>query len=482
MCGYTKGLIIMRIKAWIAGLLALSMLTTPVMAESNDESMYLDSVINYVSNLYIDSSVTETDLMRTAIATALEENPELMYQMIKAAFSELDDYSEFYTAEEYQRYYERLTHSFYGMGVIIQQRDAQIEVIRVFDEGGAALAGVRGGDIIVEIDGRSVSGMSLEEVTQIASGEEGTTLDVKVLRNGETLSFTVERRKINDATVGYSFLPSDIGYIEVTSFAENTATEFSDALAAFDEKGITNIILDLRSNPGGLLVSVVDIAKMIVPEGIILQTMYRNQFNNRVFYSENKDAKYKFAVLVNADTASAAEVLTGALKDSGIGYVIGKTTYGKGLIQDVFVLPNGDAFKLTTGHYLTRNGNDINKVGIYPDEVVYNSTERIDITKYETFDYKHKWRVGETGKGVLAAKQRLSIMGYYYGEINENFDNALETAVYNFQKNAGLFPYGVLDFSTQATLENQFYVLDVIVDDQFYAAYEYFGGNPEDLE
>ena len=472
----------MKIKSIIASVIAASMFTVPVCAESNEELMYLDAVINYASNLYIDSSIYSEDMMRAAIGEAIKDNPELMYKMIKAAFGELDEYSEFYTAEEYQTYYERLTNEFYGMGAIIQMRDDEVCVVRLIDGGGAQYAGIKSGDIIVEVGGVSIAGKSLDEVTQMARGEKGTIVEIKVNRDGQALTFSVERREISNKTVGYTVFPSDIGYIEITNFSDDTPAEFEEALKDFDSKGITKIVLDLRSNPGGLLTSVVDIARMIVPEGIILQTMYRNNTKNENFYSYNKNPKYEFSVLVNGDTASAAEVLTGALQDSGVGYVVGETTFGKGLIQDVFALPGGDAFKITTGHYLTRNGRDINKVGIYPDAVVKNGTKGIDLEKYEKFDYKIKWRVGDTGTGVLATKQRLAVMGYYFGEINDYFDEELKTAVYNFQKDVGLYPYGVMDFSTQATLENHFYVLEVVVDDQLYAAYEHLGGNWEDLE
>ena len=231
------------------------------------------------------------------------------------------------------------------------------------------------------------------------------------------------------------------------------------------------------------LTSVISIAQQIVPEGVIAQTMYRNEEENETFYSELTDSNYRFAVLVNENTASAAEVLTGALQDSGAGYVVGTTTYGKGVIQNVFNLRTGDAFKITTGHYLTRDGHDINGVGIEPDEYVENPLSPIDLSRYEVFDYSTKWHLGEQGTGVLAAKQRLNILGYYYGEINDIFDEELERAVYAFQDDEEkLYPYGVLDISTQATLENRFYVIEVETDEQMYTAYEYLGGKREDLE
>ena len=472
----------MKLKRFIAALLASVSLTTPVFAQMNSESLYIDVIINYISNLYIDDSVYADGLKQHAIEELVRENPDLMYKIIKNAFSALDIYSEFYTAEEYERYYQALNHIFYGLGVKIQRSESGVEIIQLIDGGGAIEAGLAPGDYLVEVDGTNVEEMSLEQITAIAAGEEGTICNVKIRRDDKIREFAVERKKVNEVTVASGFLPDNIGYMNISSFSEATPDNVADALADFESEGVYNIILDLRYNPGGMLTSVVDVAKMIIPEGAIVHTIYRDETQNVTFSSENKEPKFKFAVLVNGDTASAAEVLTGALQDSGVGYVIGEKTFGKGLIQNVFNLPNGDAFKLTTGHYLTRDGNDINGVGIEPDERVKNHKEQIDLSKYETFDYKHKWRVGETGKGVLAAKQRLSIMGYYYGEINEYFDKALEKAVYEFQKAVNLFPYGVLDFSTQATMENNFYIMEVPVDDQFYAAYAYFGGNIENLE
>ena len=472
----------MKIRRLIAAITVPMMLGLPAFAESNDESRYFEVLTNYAANLYINEEITSDDLMREATEAVLKDNPELMYKMIKAAFRSLDDYSEFYTAEEYKEYYQRLNKIFYGMGVVVQRRDNEVVIMRLFDGGGAKAAGIQEGDILLEVDSKLVQEMSLEEITATASGEEGTFVNVKIRRGESVLDFNVERRKVEDTTVSGAVLPADIGYIEILSFAEGTPAEFGMVLESFAEKNVTNIILDLRNNPGGMLSSVIEVAQQIVPAGIITQTIYRNELENETFYSELADAKYNFAVLVNEETASAAEVLTGALQDSGVGYVIGETTYGKGVIQNVFNLKTGDAFKITTGHYLTRNGNDINGEGIEPNETVTNSRRPIDLSKYETFDYATKWHVGESGKGVLAAKQRLTVMGYYHGEINEYFDAALEKAVYSFQEEVGLYPYGVLDLSTQATMENKFYIIEVTVDDQFYAAYEYLGGKLEDLE
>ena len=159
--------------------------------------------------------------------------------------------------------------------------------------------------------------------------------------------------------------------------------------------------------------------------------------------------------------------------------MIGQQTYGKAVIQEMFTLREG-AFKITTGHYLTRDGHEINKIGIEPNEFVANSEKRVDMSRYTPFDYKIKWKCGESGDAVTAAKQRLKRMGFYSGDVDSYFNTDLEKAVTDFQASKGLYPYGVLDISTQVAVENEFYRTQKdVADNQIKAAYAYFGGNPE---
>ncbi len=463
----------MKFKRLLCVIVAYIMLSVPVYAEFNSDVLYFDAVLNYMSNLYIDDDITIEELYEEALSSAMKENPELMYSMIKSAFSLLDEYSEFYTAEEYQLQYQRLNHIFYGIGVLVQQRDGYTHVIQVHDGGGAQLAGILEGDVIIAVDNTSVYGYSLDEVVEMISGEEGTYVNIKILRNNIEMNFNVVRKQVSQSTSDYALYEDNVGYLAIYSFSNSTPTEVKEALTFFDEKGISDIIIDLRNNPGGILMSVIQVANEFVPEGPILHTMYRDETKSATYNSTNKSPKYNIAVLVNGETASAAEVLTGALQDSGVGYVIGDTTFGKGLIQDVFSFPNGDAFKITTGHYLTRNGRDIQGVGISPDETVINTSEKIDTTQYEAYDGITKWRVGDYGKGVLATKQRLNILGYYHGTIDENFDSLLEHSVNQFQKDTGLYPYGVVDYATQRTLNEKFSEINIVTDNQFDTAYKY---------
>lgn len=436
---------------------------------------YFRRLMAYASQLYIDENVTTEELIDNAIKEVIKEDPELLEKLLKAGFSSLDEYSEYYTADEFQKYLDDLNHTFYGIGVIIRKVGDYVEITKCLEDGSAYAAGLDIGDKIYKVNGENVVGKTLDEVQLKVVGELDTEVEITVLRGEEELTFNLVRKPVSDQTVSYTVLKGDIGYINIINFANKTDEEFAEVKKELDSLGIKKIILDLRDNPGGYLESAINIAKTIVPEGVIAHTIYRSADQNETFFSKQKNLDYEFAVLVNENTASAAEVLSGAMQDSGIGTLVGKTTYGKAVIQEVFRLATG-AFKLTTGHYLTRNGNEINKIGIEPDVYVLNTTQRIDMTGYTPFDYKIKWKVGDDSDSVKAAKERLRKLGFYRGEINTQFDRELEEAVTRFQAATDLYPYGVLDISTQVRIENETYNGEEIVDRQFERAYELLGG------
>lgn len=467
-------------KKLYALILSASMLIPSLSQAASVEYNTFDKLMNYAAQLYIDQDISVEELKEEAVSKLLEEHPELLDQLLKAGFSSLDQYSEFFTGEEFLDYMNDLNHTFYGIGVTIQKNGEYVEVVNCLDGGSAKEAGLAIGDKIYAVDGESAVGKTLSDVQKMITGELNTTVNVTVLRGDAEKSFTLTRKPVSADTVAHTVLEGNIGYITIINFAEKTDTEFANVLKDLDEQGVTEIILDLRDNPGGYLISAVNIAKMIVPEGVIVQTMFRQEEKNETFYSELKNPKYRFAVLVNQNTASAAEVLAGAMQDSKIGYLIGDTTYGKAVIQEMFQLSNG-GFKITTGHYLTRDGHEINKIGIDPDEQVMNTTQKVNMSRFTPFDYKIKWKVGEESDSVLAAKERLRLMGYYQGSMDTYFDTELESAVNQFQADTELYPYGVLDISTQVRIENEFYKREELVDNQLYTAYEYFGGDRQVL-
>lgn len=473
-----------KIKKLTAALTAaVVVFTSSAFAAEQEESSgaydFFSRLMTYAAQLYIDENVSADELIKKAFEKAMDENPQILTELLKAGFSSLDEYTEYYTPEEYVSFINNMNHTFYGIGVVIQKKEQYVEIASCQEDGSAYAAGLQTGDRIVKVNGEDVVGKPLDVVQAKVTGELGTEVEITVMRGETELEFKLKRQPVSTNTVSYGELEGNIGYIDIINFAKNTDKEFENALKEFEEKGITNIILDMRDNPGGYLVSAVNIAETIVPEGVIVQTMYRDENQNTTFYSKLKNPKFKFAVLVNQNTASAAEVLAGAMKDSGIGYLIGQQTYGKAVIQEMFTLREG-AFKITTGHYLTRDGHEINKIGIEPNEFVANSEKRVDMSRYTPFDYKIKWKCGESGDAVTAAKQRLKRMGFYSGDVDSYFNTDLEKAVTDFQASKGLYPYGVLDISTQVAVENEFYRTQKdVADNQIKAAYAYFGGNPE---
>ena len=449
--------------------------------EQSNEYTYVDKLFGYASEMYVDETLTKEEIFDRALNKYLEENPDAVLDILKAGFSEIDDYTEFYTPDDYQQYVDSINHTFYGIGVIIQKTGSYVELVRVLEDGDAKAVGMEIGDKIINVDGIDMKDKTVDEVQTAIVGELGTTVNITVLRGEQELTFTLTRKAVSATTVDYLMLDNNIAYISILNFAQTTSQEFAAVLEELDKNNITQIILDMRDNPGGYLVSAVEIANMIVPEGIIVQTMYRQSENNVTFYSDLKEAKYKFAVLVNENTASAAEILTGAMQDSGIATVIGETTYGKAVIQEMYTLRDGNAFKITTGRYLTRNGREINHKGLEPDVYVVNTTEEIDVSKYDEIDYSVETRFGDKSENILPIKERLYVMGYYLSNMEDVFDAELEAAVLDFQISKGLTPTGALDRITMVQIENEFARTEVMVDNQLYEAYETFGGNKEDL-
>ena len=218
--------------------------------------------------------------------------------------------------------------------------------------------------------GTDVYDMKLDDVVALIRGEEGTTVHIVISRaegNGrKKYEFDVERRRVESPTVD-SEMKDDIGYIYIREFDMVTVDQFAEALAEVKEKGAKALVIDLRSNPGGSLKAVVDIAGQILPAGKVVYT--EDKYGKQEFYGSDgtKELDIPLAVLVNGDSASASEILAGAIKDYKKGTIVGTTTYGKGIVQQVFSLKDGSAVKLTVSHYYTPNGNDIHKVGIEPD-------------------------------------------------------------------------------------------------------------------
>ncbi|MGN1116325.1 MAG: S41 family peptidase [Candidatus Ornithomonoglobus sp.] len=452
--------------------------------ETSVQYQAYEQIAQYIAERYLDDSYTAEDIMKLGLSEYLGQNGDTaLVALLKAALQSLDNYSDFYTYDEYVEYNNTLNKTFYGLGITMQQDGEYVTIAGFVEENSLAeQSGFKVGDRIVKVDGISVIGLSMTEVRDLIVGEIGTTVPITVLRDGQEVEIIGTRTAVNNSTVSGGILEGNVGYIKIASFSSGTADEFEEIKSSLIDAGVSKLILDLRNNPGGLVSAATSIAESIVPQGKIVDVKYRDSTLDHTYYSELADAPFKIAALVNGNTASSAEILSSAIQDSGVGILLGEQTFGKAVIQSVYSLRNGMVFKLTIGQYITRNGNEIDHVGLTPDMEISNYTKKIDTTGYTKFDFLNTASVGSSGSNVSAAKERLSIMGYYIGNLaNDVFNTDLADAIREFQKEHDLTDSGVLDIPTQIRLKEIFEELETTVDIQMQEAYKYFGGNVDDL-
>lgn len=282
-----------------------------------------------------------------------------------------DKYSVYYTAEEYQESQVNMTGQYYGIGAGLTQDEKTmvVTISKVYEGTPSEAAGLRAQDVIVSVDEIKATSMELTELVKMIRGEVGTTVHLEIYRpsTGENLSFDVERADVTLPSVDSEMLTDEIGYIRIESFENETATQFETALADLENQGMHALVVDLRYNGGGLVDSVVQILDDILPEGLLVYTEDKNGYRQEYNSSGDTHFDYPLVVLINQDSASASEIFAGAIKDYQYGTLIGTTTFGKGIVQSLIPLSDGDAIKLTTAKYFTPNGNYIHGVGIEPD-------------------------------------------------------------------------------------------------------------------
>ena len=325
---------------------------------------------------------TYTDVLKLVEDNYVEptDPKKLLYGSLRGLLSSLDPYSTFFTPEEFKEFTSETQGEFGGLGMEVTMENNKLLVVSPIEDTPAFKAGIKPGDWIIEIDGEPTDKMTLFQAVKKMRGKPGTKVTLTIFRKGIEKPFKVElvRDIIKVKSVKTKELENGkIGYIRLTQFQENSAEEFEKALKSFKNK--EGIIIDLRNNPGGLLTSAVSIADMLLPKGkLIVYTQGRDPKNREEFYSQSEpvvDKKIPIAVIVNKGSASASEILTGALKDNNRAIIVGDTTFGKASVQTLIPLPDGSGVKLTVAHYYTPNGNLIMNKGITPDIIVKVSEE-----------------------------------------------------------------------------------------------------------
>lgn len=297
---------------------------------------------------------------------------ELINNSIKGMLQGLDENSNYYTKEEADIILKGLLGNYAGIGVVIENQEGNIIVNSVMKNSPAEKSGLKKGDTIVSVDNIKINDLSLEDVSNLIRGLPDTKVKLGIIRNNspKPIYLDITRGNIKVNPVDYKILEKDIGYIKITDFNPYATTYTKEALQEFNKKNIDKIILDLRDNPGGLLPQAINIAELFVPEGPIVHIRTNKGITTHI--STNQNPKYKLVVLINENSASASEILAGAIKERQGGTLVGKKTYGKGTVQTMLPLPDGSILKLTTAEYLLPNKTSIHKKGIEPHIEVEN--------------------------------------------------------------------------------------------------------------
>ena len=354
----------------ILSVLLILFLSLPAQAANpRSEELYRNLEIFSKTIAEIDENYTE------------EVDPQKLIQgALKGMLESLDDYSQFLDADAYKEMQVETKGRFGGLGIVIAKREGILTVIAPIEGTPAYNTGIKAGDRIVKIEGESTKSYSLFDAVKRLRGASGTTVNITVMREGEKefLEFTITRAIIEVPSVKDARLTKDkIGYIRLVEFQEKTAAILRDEVVKLNGQGMKALVLDLRNNPGGLLNSAVNVSEIFVPEKkIIVSTQGRKNNQNHKYLSRGGAGTFlPLAVLVNKGSASASEIVAGAIQDLHRGVVVGTKSYGKGSVQTIMPLADGTALRLTTARYFTPSGKCINGDGIHPDVVIELSRE-----------------------------------------------------------------------------------------------------------
>ncbi len=361
-----------------------------------------------------------------------------------------DPYSQYMDEDEYDRFLTDIVGTFGGIGVVIAQEGEYTRVVRLTEPSSAKEAGIRAGDKIIRVDGENAVGSGLDNVGDRLKGDAGSRVQVDVLReDGQEYSYTITREVIRVNTVESSMIDDQFGYIYISMFNEHTASNLADALNSMYYKGIKGLVLDLRDNPGGLLDQGIEVAKMLVPEGPVVHVVDRTGYKE-TYYSTGRGLPWPLAVLVNGGTASAAEIVAGAVKDSRAGFLVGTPTYGKGSVQSVFNFGIGGV-KITMANYFTPDEYPIEGEGIVPNTITYQRISG-DNARIETVPALYPLQLGDEGTAVARMQKILTHLGFETGSVEGTFDAGTQKALVRFQEAVGLPATGIGDTETLARL------------------------------
>ncbi len=452
------------------------MLVLPLSAFAQEnvsvEASVVDVVMQYIEDNYrfdVDSKA----MLDKVIKEILTQNPDLYDEVLDAVLSSLDEHSEYYTPEEYEDFFSYVQVEIVGIGAYLENDGEFVKVASVIQGSPAEKAGLMANDRILSANGTSLKNMGSEYAASTIRGEAGSIVKLEIERNGKKMNFSVTRAKVQTKTTANALLDDNIGYIQIASFSSATASHFEEDLKFLVSKGADRFIIDLRNNTGGVTDQALECAGFFLPYGAPLMTLKTKNETETITNISSTGKDYPLVVLVNEYSASASEIVSAALKYNNAATLVGRTTYGKGTMQNTASLGMYGGIKLTIAEFCGPYGETINGQGVIPDVHIDNVRKPVTEGYFDALKYEKKFSLGDEDEQISILKKMLIVLGYLSASSSdEHFDMALYNAVKNFQKDNGLFSYGVLDFTTQIAVNNMVYDATYLEDTQFNEAIE----------
>lgn len=459
-------------------------------------------LLNFQLNVFANNTAVEkdtdfkgyynavVDFIKTKYSGTIDESKLQQGDSLKGIFDTLDKYTLYMTSEEAENFFNELDNQIEGIGVTFEDVNGDLVAKSIFDNSPAFKAGVRVGDILEKVDGKNVSSLPYSDIINMIRGKAGTKVLLSMKRDNSSISFYIERAAIQIPPGDYKII-GDVGYIKLEIFSSNSADFIEKALKYMDDNYITKIILDLRDNPGGEVGQAAKIASILVPKGIITTLDYKDSSERDVIYtSELEKVKYKTIVLVNGRSASASEIVSGAIQDTKAGELLGTKTYGKAKFQSLIPLLTPQAFtkyekelglklidaydlyykhkvnptedeltgwvKITTGRYYTPKGRMIDTIGLTPDYIIENPQyiSSIDFTQVKPLASSSDGYSKITSDEVITIKNVLASIGYFTGKIDANINFELSCALMKLQRDSFIPITGVFDNATRIVATN----------------------------
>jgi len=431
-------IVLMAVLIALSPLTCRQMLAKSTSEKVSDEISFLLQFESFLKNYYV-NDIHDIELLRGAIKGMME--------------SLEDPYSEYFTPEEFKEFTEAASGNFGGIGAVIISKDKFITVVSVLEGSPAEKAGIKPGDRFVEIDGNDITALSSAETSKRLRGEKGSSVKVGIMRKGEQQirRYEIVRDIIKVNPIESKILGQGIAYLKIAEFNENTVENLDIALENFKKNGVLGVVLDLRNNPGGLLDQAVGVSSRFIGKGPIV-SMVSKEGNSQTFSSHFEPYPFKLVVLVNGGSASASEIMAGAVKDRNAGTLVGEKTFGKATVQRTLSLGALGGIKLTVAHYVTPKGININKTGIVPDVIV--ETNKTSVLKdFVELKGAREVQYGNIGLDVLGIQQRLNFLNLLQAKPDGVFGPRTQAAVKTLQKNKGLKVTGIVDANFYKALD-----------------------------